>query len=186
MRKAKELIGKTIVHQATGNRLATVRDLVFDADARTIVALLVDQGGWFSDPHVVRWTAVVSAGDIIVVQGDTPIVPVSTAADVEKLLAPNMSLTDKAIISTEGQHIGTVGDLFINDAGEVVGYDVSRGLVSDLRGRLFLLASNVQAVGKDAVIATPTEQATDTNAIDQQPKDRLSQGRGRAKIYPGS
>jgi sporulation protein YlmC with PRC-barrel domain len=34
MRKAKELIGKDIVHQATGEWLATVQDLLLDPDAR--------------------------------------------------------------------------------------------------------------------------------------------------------
>jgi uncharacterized protein YrrD len=46
-----------------------------------------------------------------------------------------------------------VRDIFVNEQGRVGGYEVSRGMVSDLRGRKFLPIENVQAIGKDTIIA---------------------------------
>jgi uncharacterized protein YrrD len=40
----------------------------------------------------------------------------------------------------------------VNERGQVGGYEVSRGMVSDLRGRKFLPKENVQAIGKDTII----------------------------------
>lgn len=42
-------------------------------------------------------------------------------------------------------------DLFVNRRGQVAGYKVSRGMVSDMRGRKFLTVENVRATGKDTI-----------------------------------
>lgn len=157
MRKAKELIGKDIVHQATGERLATVQDLLLDPDARHIVALLAGGGSWFSDARVVRWNSVVSSRDVVIVQGDNPIGLASNDPEVSDLLKQNTRMTGTTILSDGGERIGSVGDLFINDLGEVVGYEVKQGFISDLSGRKFLPVEKVLAVGKDAIIADTSD-----------------------------
>lgn len=164
MRKAKELVGKAIVNQATGENLATVRDLIFDRDARHVAALLVDSGGWFRDARVVCWDAIANIGDVVMVQGDSPVVTASTAPQLRDELKQDVRISGMPIMSDSGERIGTVGDLFINDTGEVVGYEVKQGFMSDLSGRKFLFADHVQTVGRDAIIAdaaslTSTKQA---------------------------
>lgn len=160
MRKANELIGKAIVHQATGERIATVRDLVFQPDARSVSAILVDSGGWFRGASVIAWGAVASIGDVVMVQGDAPVQRASDAPEVSDELRQDVQLTNTAIMTESGERIGTVGDLFINDAGEVVGYEVKQGFVNDLGGRKFLSVDHVKTVGKDAIIADSTDLTT--------------------------
>ncbi len=157
MRKAKELIGKQVVHQATGQRLASVQDVLLDSEARRIVALLVDGGGWFSEARIIRWSAVVSSGDVIIVQGEHPVMLVSEDPQVSALLKQDIRMTGTTIISDGGEKIGTVGDLFIDEAGQVVGYEVRQGFISDLSGRKFLPVDKVRAVGKDAIIADTSD-----------------------------
>jgi uncharacterized protein YrrD len=164
MRKAKELVGKSIVNQATGENLATVRDLIFDSDARHVAALLVDSGGWFRDARVVCWDTIANIGDVIMVQGDSPVVTASSAPQLSDELKQDVRISGMTIVSDSGERIGTVGDLFIDDKGEVVGYEVKQGFMSDLSGRKFLFADHVQTVGRDAIIAdaaslTSTKQA---------------------------
>ncbi len=170
MYKAKELIGKDIVHQATGERLASVQDLLLDPDARHIVALLVD-GGWFNNARIVRWSSVVSSSDVVIVQGDNPIGIASNDPEVADLLKQDIRMTGKTIISDGGERIGSVGDLFINDAGEVVGYEVKQGFINDLSGRKFLPVGKVRAVGKDAIIAD-TADLKPTDQTEQEPNDQ--------------
>lgn len=164
MRKAKELVGKAIVNQATGEHVATVRDLIFDSDARHVAALLVDSGGWFRDARVVCWDALASIGDVVMVQGESPVVTASSAPQLSDELKQDVRISGMPIMSDSGERIGTVGDLFINDQGEVIGYEVKQGFMSDLGGRKFLFADDVQTVGRDAIIAdaanlTSTRQA---------------------------
>lgn len=167
MRRAKDLIGKAIVHQATGERLASAYDLVFTPDTRNVSAIVVDSGGWFRDAKVVPWSAIASIGDVIMVQGDTPIIVASTSAALREDLQHDERITGAPIVTTTGERIGTIGDLFINDRGNVVGYEVKQGFVSDLGGRKFLAAENVQSVGKDAIISTTTELQSLKNAVQE-------------------
>ena len=157
MRKTKELIGKHIVNQATGEQLATVQDVILDNDARHVVAVLTDSGGWFRDAKVVLWNTVTSIGDVIVVRGGTTETVASTNPELAYLLEAKTPMTGTTIISDGGERIGTVGDLFMDDAGNVVGYEVRQGLINDLSGRKFLPVASIEAVGKDAIIANPAD-----------------------------
>ena len=171
MRKAKELVGKPIVHQATGEQLATVRDLVFDADARNVAALLADSGGWFRDARVVCWDSIASIGDAIMVTGDAPVVAASSAPQLSDELKQDVRITGMPIMSDSGERIGTVGDLYIDDAGVVVGYEIKQGLINDLTGRKFLFADHVQTVGRDAIIADASDLTSVKQAQQNQPPD---------------
>ncbi|WP_026370427.1 PRC-barrel domain-containing protein [Kallotenue papyrolyticum] len=153
MRKAKEVIGKRIIHQTTGAELASVHDIIFDAPARRAVALLVERGGWFREARVVPWTAITGIGDVIMVSGEQPIV---TASEIPELRDEDreIRLTGLAVMNEHGDRIGTVGDLYINDAGEVIGYEVKQGFMSSPK---FLFADSVKAVGRDAVIADTSQ-----------------------------
>lgn len=153
MRKTNELFGKVIVAQASGERLATVRDVILDRDGRKVVALLIDSGGWFSRAKVVLWKEVISAGDVIIVHGSDSITAVEQNSELTDLLHHTPRMTGTTLITEGGQQIGTVGDLFINERGEVVGYEVKQGFISDLGGRKFLPVDTVQAIGEDAIIA---------------------------------
>src|SRR5436309_1761005 len=74
MRKANELIGKSIVAQGTGERLARVYDVVVDHAVQRLVALLIESGGWVRDARVVPWNRITSIGDVILVRGDLPVI----------------------------------------------------------------------------------------------------------------
>lgn len=171
MQKAKELIGKGVVHQATGERLATVYDLVFTPDTRNVSALVVDSGGWFRDARVIPWSAIASIGDVVMVQGDKPIIVASESAALQQDLQNNARITGTPIVTDTGERIGTIGDLFINERGNVIGYSVKQGFVSDLSGRKFLPVDQVQSVGKDAVIAGPAELQSLKQAVKQIEQD---------------
>ena len=153
MRKAQDLVGRDVISQTTGERLAMVRDVLFDNEAHQVVALLVDTGGWFSEAKVIQWQAVVSAGDVIVVSGATPVGLIKNDPVISELLQVERPMIGNTLISSGGEEIGSVGALFIDDAGRVVGYEVKQGFISDLGGRKFLPVGDVHAVGKDAIIA---------------------------------
>jgi uncharacterized protein YrrD len=154
MRKAKDLIGKSIINQATGEQIATVRDVIFETDARSVAALLVDGGGWFRDAQAVAWESISGIGDVIMTSGESPIRPASEIRAMQEERGQDVRLTGLPVMSETGDRIGTVGDLFIDDNGAVVGYEVKQGFMT---GNKFLFADNVQTVGRDAVIADTTQ-----------------------------
>ncbi len=156
MRKANELIGKPIVQQSTGERLATVHNVVVDRTAQRAVALLIQSGGWLRDARVVPWNRITSIGDVILVHGDAPVIVTATEAQLADEVADTGQITGTRIVTASGEALGTVGDVFIDDAGNVRGYEVKHGLLS-VAGRQFLAVAQVQTMGQDAVIATTAE-----------------------------
>lgn len=167
MRKANELIGKSIVHQASGERLGSVHDLVFEPNASKVAAILVDGGGMFREARVINWSAVTSIGDVVMVTGDAPVQRVSDAPEVSDEMRQDGPISGTAIVTEAGERIGTVGDLFIDDTGVVRGYEIKQGFVSDLGGRKFLSVDHVKTVGKDAIIA----DTTDLTSVKQAQRD---------------
>lgn len=154
MKKVNELYSKSVIHQSTGDRIGSVSDVVLDSEVRHVVALVVNDG----NSHVVRWNAIMGIGEMIVVSGELPLRTVADDDEVSELLKRANRITGTTIVSDGGEKIGTVGDLFIDESGEIVGYSVSQGLFKDMRGRKFLPVQDVHAVGKDAVIATASSE----------------------------
>ncbi len=89
--------------------------------------------------------------------GEAELVALGEDPEVADLHKKGHKITGTDIVSEEGEKIGTVGDLFVNERGKVIGYEVSRGMISDLRGREFLPVENIRTAGKDAIIASDPE-----------------------------
>jgi uncharacterized protein YrrD len=162
MQRVNELFGKEVVSQTSGEKQGTVRDIVFDEDASNIVALLV--GGFIGRDRALRWTSVASVGDVVVLGGEGTLNKLGEDLEVADLHKKRQSITGTEIVTQEGEKIGEVRDLFVNERGQVGGYEVSRGLVSDMRGRKFLPIRNIRAIGKDTIIVSnpdllPVEEA---------------------------
>jgi uncharacterized protein YrrD len=103
-------------------------------------------------------------GDVVVVEGEETLGKLGEDREVAELHKKNYTITGTEIVTTEGEKIGEVRDIFVNERGRVEGYEVSRGIVSDLRGRKFLPLENLQAIGKDTIIVSspgllPVEEA---------------------------
>jgi len=157
-----ELFGKEVVRQTSGEKQGNVRDIVFDEESLSIVALLV--GGMVGRGRALRWTSVASVGDVVVVGGEEPLEKLGEDLEVADLRKKGHTITGTEIVTQEGEKIGEVRDVFVNERGRVGGYEVSRGMVSDLRGRKFLPVENVRAIGKDTIIVSdpgllPVEEA---------------------------
>ena len=157
MHKVNDLFGTEVISQATGDRIAPVRDVVLDADMRQIAALVLGPGGLFSDERVVRWREIISLGDVIVVAGSTPLPTIKQDTEVAELQKQAVRITGVAVITASGERLGTVGDIGFDDQGRVLGYEINHGVLSGLLGQKFLPSESVRTVGKDAIIATVTE-----------------------------
>jgi uncharacterized protein YrrD len=154
MQKINDLFGKRVISQQTGDQLATVKDVVLDRQAHRILALII--GGKASDEQVVRRERIMGMGEFIIVDGAGPFPSSEVDAEIAELRAEAQQITGKKIISTGGEQIGTVGDMYFSRSGAIVGFELKHGLFSGSDPQV-IKAAEVQAVGKDAVIVTATE-----------------------------
>jgi len=159
-RKGKDLLGLMVVGHADGTQLGRVKDMIFDQETDQVVALVLSDKDLFGliDAQIVPWHQVRSVGsDVILVESSESKLRLQDDECMRDLANRETSLSGTQIITTEGQHLGTLADMCIDEAsGRVVGYEVSGGFVTDtLRGKKFLPAPPGLLVGKDVAVAPP-------------------------------
>ena len=157
------LLDKPVINQTTGERLAKVDDIVFSQDMHAVIAALISGSGWFSQPCVVRWGAVQSIGDVLVVRSETPFPRLADDPMIANLHEQNHKLSGTAVIGSDGKKIGSIANTIIDEKGDVQGFEVDPGGL--FSGRKFLPMTQVQTVGKDAIIAS------DSNLLAANPAD---------------
>src|SRR5262245_45718407 len=107
MHKVNDLFHKRVIDQNSGDAVATVRDVVLSADGQRIVALIINGGDRSHGEQVIRWDAVVSVGEYVVVDGAQPLSGVNEDPEVAELRQDAQQITGKAVMSTTGERLGT-------------------------------------------------------------------------------
>ena len=149
MQRVNELFEKDVIAESSGEKLGKVDYPVFDADTSNLVAMIVRGSTPFGGTQVALWSMVASVGDVVVVAGeDLP--KLRDEPEIDALHQGGHHITGTDIVTEEGEKVGTVGDVFVNERGTVVGYEVKQGLLS---GNKFLPMEKVRSAGKDAIIA---------------------------------
>ena len=155
MIKGKEILGRNIVAISTGEKVDSVRDVVFDHQGNRVLAFLVDEGGWFRAAKAVPFARIRSIGEhaVMIASPDD----VTSSRDDKALgdaLESKKSLLGMALLTTDGQNLGRIADVYFDEqTGNVVGYEATGGLFADLSsGRAFIPAPSDVQIGEDAAI----------------------------------
>lgn len=167
MIKGKEILGKNIVAINTGQRVDSVRDVIFDHQANQVLGLLVDEGGWFRAARVLPFEHIRSFGEDAIMIGEaTDLTTTREDGRLAEVLESKTNLIGMTLLTTDGQDLGKIADvLFDEHTGRVEGYEATGGLFSDLsNGRTFVPAPQSVQIGADTAIV-PVEIA---NAMREQ------------------
>ncbi len=159
MLKGKEVIGRKIVSLDGGERVDTVRDLIFDEQGNRVLALLVDEGGWFHAARVIPFDSVRSIGeDAVMIASAADVVSARDHATLAAAMESKSGLAGLNLLTSDGKDLGRIADVFFDEtSGQVVGYEATGGLFSDLSsGRTFVPAPESVTIGAEAAIVPPT------------------------------
>lgn len=166
MRTGKSLLGVAVVGQTDGVKLGNVRDLIFDHETDRVLALVLGEKDLFGliDAQIVPWRELHTVGkDVLFAQSAASKMRLKDDEVTRNAVGTGREtiLSGTQILTTEGKHLGTLADMFIDEkSGMVLGYEVSGGFFSDtLRGKKFLPAPPSLIVGQDAAIAPPEAAA---------------------------
>lgn len=158
-RKGKELIGLPVMTFSEGRNIGKVKDILFDPEQNRVVALLIDEGGWFSSARVVPWQNIQMVGpDSIILPNSSAEIKADSDRYIKRIMQADNILTGTRVYTEDGRDLGTIGDMYIDDStGHVAGYEVSGGVfASSLRGKKFMPAPETLTVGRD-VAFVPSE-----------------------------
>ena len=164
MRKGKSIIGLNIISQNDATELGHVRDLIFDHDTDELLALLVSEKDLFGliEAQIVPWSEVRAIGpNAVMVPSSESKIKAGDFPRVNDVMNRETALSGTRIVTSEGQEIGTLADMYIDDeTGKIVGYEVSGGFFSDtLSGKRFMDAIPDMPIGR-GVAVVPPEVAT--------------------------
>ncbi|GGN33183.1 PRC-barrel domain-containing protein [Deinococcus daejeonensis] len=155
MIKGKDILNRSVVAVSTGEKIDRVHDVIFDHQANQVLGLLVDEGGWFSAAKVVPFERIRSVGEDAIMIG-TPDDVTTTREDgrLKEALDSKASLIGLTLLTTDGQNLGRIADVFFDEhTGRVEGYEATGGLFADLSsGRTFVPAPESVQIGTDTAI----------------------------------
>ncbi|ULH16142.1 PRC-barrel domain-containing protein [Deinococcus sp. KNUC1210] len=158
MLKGKELIGRNLVTLDGGERVDSIHDLIFDEQGNRVLALLIDEGGWFHAAKVLPYTSVRSVGeDAVMIDAAADVVNANDDATVSAAMQNKVGLIGLNLLTTDGKELGRISDVFFDEmTGRVVGYEATGGLFSDLSsGRTFVPAPESITIGAEAALVPP-------------------------------
>lgn len=152
MLKGTDLLGRLVVSYDTGERVARVKDLIFDQDSDRLLGFLVDEGGWLHSARVIPFENVRAIGvSAVVIPSRSSIVKASETPRIQQLIKRDNILKGTRIMTVNGRDLGTMVDLYFDEqTGKVEGYEASGGLFADAySGRSFVPAPQTLKIGED-------------------------------------
>jgi len=155
MIKGKDILNRSVVAVSTGEKIDRVHDVIFDHQANQVLGLLVDEGGWFSAAKVVPFERIRSVGeDAIMIGSADDITTTREDGRLKEALDSKASLIGLTLLTTDGQNLGRIADVFFDEhTGRVEGYEATGGLFADLSsGRTFVPAPESVQIGTDTAI----------------------------------
>ncbi len=158
MRKSQEVIGLSIVHLQTGKKLGTVCDLMFD-ERQKLKGIVLEGGSLFKRQKFIPINDVVSIGkDAVVVDNEQPS-PNPQNENWMGLYTGQKKLKGRTILTNSGYEMGFVENVyFLEEVGTLIGYELSDGIINDIReGRKWLKATKPLVWGEDVIIASPDQ-----------------------------
>ncbi len=167
--KGSTLKGMKVIAKQVGKEINSIDDVLYNRDTGVVDALLISSGGMFkASSQVLKLRDVDSIGsDAIMIDSDNIIREVS--ADSIKNFKAKDILLGKKIVTEEGSQLGSVTDFFFDsESGQIQKYEVSEGVLNDLKGgRKEIDAAGISRVGDDTILVSPSVK----EEVEAQPDD---------------
>jgi len=156
MRKAKSLLGLSVITRNDGKNLGNVRDLIYSDNSQKLLALLLTGQELFHliDATCVPWNQIREIGtDALMVDAEDALIKVHSDSLIAESFDAKQTIQGKQITTDQGENLGHISDLYLDDSGYVTGFEVSGGLFADaMGGKRYLELPPQVKVGADVVI----------------------------------
>jgi uncharacterized protein YrrD len=153
MHRITELVGKPIVSADTGERIGKVSDVLVDPQSQHVLGLVV-AGGLLGGEHVLPYTGVQTLGtDAVVARSGSAVIDRKEWHQQAAESIRTSTLQQKRVLTTSGRALGSIGDVFLGDAGTVEAFEIANSSVGGLRRkRTTLPHAHGVTIGADAVL----------------------------------
>lgn len=160
LRKSQEVIGLSIIHLGTGKKIGTVCDLLFDNSQR-LRGVLLESNGWFKKRKYIPADCITSIGkDAVIVDNPESVLPLDHLAEQwTGVFSGQKRLKGRSILLSNGYELGMIQNVyFLEEMGTLIGYEISDGLLGDLRQGRKMVKSDQPLIWGDDVLIAPADQ----------------------------
>ncbi len=155
MRKSKRFISMPVVSLEEGQKIGTVKGLVVDPAAKKIVALIIEQKGWFKEQRFIPYHRIHSVGgDAITIEKTSGVERAARFPDIVRLLKEKVSVTGAKLVAENGTVLGYVDEYYIDTkTGTIAGLEFSGNFINGVvSGHTFIDIDFVRTLGREVVI----------------------------------
>jgi uncharacterized protein YrrD len=153
--KGNDVLNLRVLSTSEGKEVGKVKDIIYDPQDHTVQALLLDEGGWFSDAKIIPFDQISSIGDDAVMVPDERAVRKAkdVSARVSSIAKDKTYLTKTRIVTEDGTDLGRVSDVIFDDAtGRVDQFEVTQGVKDVATGKKYVFVKDIITIGEDATI----------------------------------
>ncbi|MDR3119804.1 MAG: PRC-barrel domain-containing protein [Clostridiales bacterium] len=116
MKKTQEIIGLPIISIFDGTEIGTVKNLVINADDRSISFLVVDNGLHLLGAKVISTDRILGIGEYAVTVEDENVVSmISKLPSAVELLEKNVQIKGSKVLTKKGRMAGEITELFVDE-----------------------------------------------------------------------
>ncbi|HOX29076.1 MAG TPA: PRC-barrel domain-containing protein, partial [bacterium] len=154
MKLSTELKSLPLVSIAEGEEVGVVKDFVIDPITKSIVAIIIEDTGWYEGAKVVSFSLIHSIGDFaITTENTSAVVSLSNMPELTDLIKKKLKIVDAKVITRGGRLIGYVKEYSIDDrTGEIIGLELRSDANIGSPDRNIIPSDCVVTIGKDIII----------------------------------
>ncbi len=150
MKKSVDILGLPVISISEGLELGTAKSLVINPAQGAVAAIVIDDGKWYMGAKLLPFTAIAGLGEsAITVESASNVVTVSSAPDLEKLLAAGVTVIGAKVLTKTGRIQGKITEIAVDAAGKIVSCEIEEadgGVAHIPTQRVFTFAKDVVIV----------------------------------------
>jgi len=157
MRKSKQFLSMPVISLQEGRQIGSVKGLVVDPSLKQVVALVIEQKGWFKEQKYIPFSKVKSVGeDAVTIDRTASAERGSGLPNTMKLLKDNVEIIGARIVTENGTLLGYVDEYYVDlTSGQLVGLEFAdKFLSSVMHGKAFLDTNYIHTIGQDVIICS--------------------------------
>lgn len=158
MLKGRELLSLPVVTLKDRIQIGEVKDLIYDYSKNKIIGYLIEPGGWLRDGKgFLHIDLVKREDDCLIVNDESVVRKLSTIPELKGIQHNKNDLRGLRVEQEDGHIMGVIQDLVVDgNTGEIVGYEVSDGIIQDLLDGRATISTKGISVDQDKVVTSMT------------------------------
>ncbi len=175
MKQSALIKGLIVFSISDGREIGHVRDIIINADQKTVDYLLVDKDQGFIGAYVIPFPSIEGIGDdAVMVFEASAIKKIDEVPGALTLVEKGIKLIDSRVLTNKGTVVGCVSEVIVDeDNGRVAGVEYT-GLDNN---RVNINVENCITFGKDALVVKLAADSLNKSRIDAQTTKELTSER---------